>query len=252
MRRRQYLATVSFSVPVATAGCFSSRQKYENVFVTAANTTDTIEKDVKLIQDYSFNKDVEYEKAGIMTGTGKPIGLSGEFNSEMFWGENDLFDTENWLAAAPLGQSEYASGNNGAIWLNKSARALTDYTLVHERGHNLGYEHSDDGIMSYESTDSKLTDELSDVTRTIAKNTDDVIIFDKNTKNFYKEALNLWKNEYISSGDLEKVIEKEKSTETIVTKRITDNIKGSPLDNINTYTGGFYSDYNAGLLNSWR
>jgi hypothetical protein len=125
--------------------------------------------------------------------------------------------------------------------------------LAHERGHNLGFRHSN-GIMSYAPDDADPDTPLADETKTIAEHTDGLEILDWGAGvGTLKTALSLWREGAISLGDLRYCLSRWRegsARDVVCTNEIASGLDTDGLL-LSVLTGGIYRPANRDFWDAW-
>lgn len=187
--------------------------------------------------------DTDRTHATVLAGSGGPNVSFERYYSHIYWVGQNAFASlpETWLGAATVGPK---SGQKGEIYLNKNAPFISDYVIYHERGHNLGFTHSDMGIMSYHSPD-QISTHIADVTETVVKHSDGVVYieWDADTRQRFRK---LYRQGELSDTAAMYVFGRENGEADVWS---TGEIAAAvDRDGRDVSGGGFYTDTNDG----WR
>jgi len=196
----------------------------------------------------------EYLPGDEATYAGSMGGATDEYQSytsEIYWVPQSVTAfSDKWVAAAktePVAVFNQTDAKS-YIYLNKDAEFISDYILYHERGHNLGFFHSDGGIMSYDAPDmSKQT--VDDITKTIAQQSDGATYIswlDDDLHQFYTK----WRDGKISDETLEYVLSQyitDGAEDIYSSGTILNQLQHVP-ENVQLNRGGLYRNGNDGWM----
>lgn len=145
--------------------------------------------------------DTHEEKVGEITGSGDPVGIDGEYVSDIYIAEQDRFDYSFWRGVATVGPHE---NERGRIWLAAEFMTETASLLAHERGHNLGFRHTG-GFMLPDNPDMYADVGLDEESVETAAHTDGLHICDwggDNGTESLRMIINDWREGIVSTDEL--------------------------------------------------
>lgn len=174
-------------------------------------------------------------KAGVITGD--------NLYSHVYWVEHDVFADlhENWVGAGLIGTRD--GSHKSVVYLNTDAPYINDYVIYHERGHNLGFVHSDGGIMSYQTPDI-YEDGISDPTQSIAESTNGLsyIEWDTDARRQFRER---WRNNMLTEDDALYAFGRRNGQSDIYSNgSVVSGLDNVP-DSVKIHSGGFYRHGNS-------
>jgi hypothetical protein len=242
INRRKFLK-VSGAGVVGFSGVLGSENSDTIVVLTKDG-----HKKIQLNEGVSRKQSDSFVEAGVLTGGSGNIDVGDPYESRMYWAPQEFLDINLWAAAATVGPSVSENDRHGRVWLNKDNWNVTDYLLLHERAHNLGYEHGEGGIVNYERPDIYTDVPLDDVTKDVVENTDevhDVVIGDNDS---LIDAVSLWRDSLIGNSDISWAVSlwsNDDDVETVYTEDIGSRVTNrDEMDNGSINTGGYYRPFN--------
>ena len=152
-------------------------------------------------------------KIGEITGTGGPVGIDGSYTSDVYLTDSSRFEYTLWRGVATIGPS---GDDRGKIWLSDSFRTVTARLLAHERGHNLGFEHTG-GFMLPENPDMCPDADLHEESAETARHTDGLSLYDwrgSSATAHLREVIDEWRADAVSTADLRYAIDRWRNGES--------------------------------------
>lgn len=209
LRRRTFLTAAAAGAAFST----TTTRATAAVEVELCVMRDTPDGDTESVEHAHLERavvspdDVREQKVGEITGSGDPVGIDGEYVSEVYLAERDRFDYSFWRGVASVGPYQE---ERGRIWLSESFMTETARLLAHERGHNLGYDHTD-GFMLPSNPDIDPDTELATESAETAAHTDGLSLCDWSSSDATAtlgRMIGDWRAGRLSTGDLGYVLDR--------------------------------------------
>lgn len=243
--RRKFLSALGASI-IAISPTSLQEQKYKEIVTFSDDRSKTIESS----KSEAVYPNLDFPSAGVLHGTGHPVGIDGTYKSQMYWGPAD-YREDDWIAVASLGPSPYEDSEAGHIVFNRDIYPINDYIVYHERGHNLGFRHGDGGIIDY-YPDDRMSNVLHETTKKIAHHSDGLhtIEWDGNEIYDFLKFYSVWQNGYITTFDIQYIWDKwqenDRGEDMYSSHYIKKQLKNNDEYENEVNTGGLYRLGNAG------
>lgn len=227
VRRRTFLkATLAGAVTPLTART-ATASEHQEVCVMFDSADE--ESHDHTLTTVASSVDVHEEKIGELSGTGEPVDIEGEYISDVYVSEPDRFDFDLWRGVATVGP--YSDGR-GRIWLSDAFLIETARLLAHERGHNLGFEHTG-GFMDPDDPDMDPSVELDEESVTTVRHTNGFHLFDwegNRTSDYIFQMIEDWRDGPATTADVFYAISRwrdENSQDIYADDTVTDELSAN-------------------------
>jgi hypothetical protein len=205
--------------------------------------------------EVAYEQESQPTFAGEMNGTpGGPAyerghisaDADGQYRSVIYWAPDDYWDGP-WIASGTLGRSQHED-HAGRIWFNQDEYWVGEGTLYHERGHNLGFRHEDDGLAGGGAEDAA-DPGLHPTTLTIQEHTEGLELLDwSGGLSALRQAISAWRAGYITLSDMRYCISQWRAgaghLDLYSDGYLDEILVGADQFDQDVYTGGIYRQKN--------